>query len=73
MIARKFKSLPADLNKIDTLFFLNNTNISFNNFNDLQLKGQQNLMTFGKSTNKNKNTRKKVIKNFYKNLYRSKL
>jgi hypothetical protein len=73
MITRKFNSLPADLNKIDTLFFLNNTNISFHNFNDLQLKGQQTIMTFGKSTNKNKNTRKKVIKNFYKNLYRSKL
>ena len=65
---RKFKSLPTDLNQLD--FFLNYQHQSFNNFNDLNLKGQQPIMTFGKSMNKNKNTRKKIIENFYKNLYK---
>tara|TARA_B000000557_G_C20756443_1_gene435408 strand:- start:646 stop:867 length:222 start_codon:yes stop_codon:yes gene_type:complete len=73
MIARKFKSLPANLNKIDTLFFLNNVTQSFGNFNHLHLKGEQSILTFGKSTNKNKETRKKIIEYFYKNLYKSKL
>lgn len=70
---RKFKSLPADLNKIDTLIFLNHSHQSFTNFNNLELKGEQPIMTFGKSTDKNKNTRKKIIDNFYKNLFKSKL
>ena len=70
---RKYKSLPADLNKIDTLFFLNNVTQSFGNFNNLHLKGEQNILTFGKSTSKSKETRKKIIEYFYKNLYKSKL
>ena len=73
MTIRKFKSVPADLNNIDTLFVLNDRHKSFNNFNDLHLKGEQSIMTFGKSTSKNKNTRKKLIEYFYKNLYKSKL
>ena len=59
---RKFKSLPADLNKIATLFFLNDVTQSFDNFNNLHLKGEQ--------TSKSKETRKKIIEYFYKNLYK---
>lgn len=70
---RKYKSLPADLNKIDTLFFLNDQHQSYNSFNDLHLKGEQTIVTFGKSTSKSKETRKKIIEYFYKNLYKSKL
>ena len=70
---RKYKSLPANLNKIDTLFFLNDQHQSYNSFKELHLKGEQNIQTFGKSTSKSKETRKKIIEYFYKNLYKSKL
>lgn len=69
---RKFQSLPSNLNKLNTFMF-NYQPQSFNNFNELILKGHEPIMTFGKSMNKNKNTRKKIIENFYKNLYKSKL
>lgn len=69
LVMRKFQSLPCNLNKMDTFIF-NYQHLSCNNFNDLYLKGQQPIMTFGKSMNKNKNTRKKIIENFYKNLYK---
>ncbi len=69
---RKFQSLPSNLNKLNTFMF-NYQAQSFNNFNELSLKGHEPIMTFGKSMNKNKNTRRKIIENFYKNLYKSKL
>ena len=73
MEIRKYKSLPADLNKIDTLLFLNDQHQYYNSFKDLHLKGEQTIVTFGKSTSKSKETRKKIIEYFYKNLYKSKL
>ena len=69
---RKIQSLPSNLNKLNTFMF-NYQPQSFNNFNELSLKGHEPIMTFGKSMNKNKNTRRKIIENFYKNLYKSKL
>lgn len=49
---------------------------SFNDFTELELKGQQKIMSFGTFCSKsiqNKTNRKKVIEYFYKNLYKSKL
>tara|TARA_B100000424_G_C22689852_1_gene377157 strand:+ start:304 stop:522 length:219 start_codon:yes stop_codon:yes gene_type:complete len=70
---RKYKSLPSNLNKIQIIYFENNKTQSFNNFNELELKGEQNILTFGKISSKNKTNRKKVIEYFYKNLYKAKL
>ena len=60
----KTKSLPSNLNCLE----LSIKKIkSFDNFNDLILKGQIKYISYGKYVNQNKNTTKKERQNALKN------
>ena len=67
---RRSKSLPVLSSITDNLV---KTNISFNDFNKLNLEGKQNILSYGTFVSINKNStkekRRKVIKYFYQNLY----
>ena len=59
----KTKSLPSNLNYLE----LSIKKVkSFDNFNDLILKGQIKYISYGKYVNQNKNTTKKERQNAFK-------
>ena len=65
-------SMPARLNNMEKIFETKiKSNFSFSNFQKLNLRGQQKLLTFGKYSQKrkyNRVNRRKIISYFYKNL-----
>lgn len=63
-------SLPEKLSEI--IYKKPIKNLSFNNFDLLNLKGEQKHLSYGKYCQKNNNkiNRRKVISYFYKNLFK---